>query len=249
MKICAAQTKSVKGDIQNNIENHLKLIDLAVHNRADIIIFPELSLTGYEPSLSKVLATDQNDNRFNEFQRISNTQKMTIGIGIPTKSKEGVCISLVLFQPHHIRKKYSKKYLHPDENEFFTSYESFPTLMIDEPQIAFAICYELSVTEHAENAFKKGASIYMASVAKFVNGVNKANKRLSEIAQKYSMTVLMSNCVGQSDGQVCGGKTSIWNANGLLVAQLNDVDQGLLIFDTVTQEVIERYYNNGTIVE
>ena len=244
MKICVAQTRPVKGNIQINIENHQKLIELAVHNRADIIIFPELSLTGYEPSLSKELATDQNDNRFNEFQRISNAQQITIGVGIPTKNNEGICISMVLFQPHQTRQMYSKHYLHPDENDFFISGESFPDLLTDIPQIAFAICYELSIPEHVENAFQKGASIYIASVAKFVNGIDKAIKRLSEIAQKYSMTVLMSNCVGQSDGQACGGKTSIWNNQGLLLAQLNDVDQGLLIIDTVTQEVVEKYYNN-----
>jgi predicted amidohydrolase len=249
MKICVAQTRSVKGNIQDNIENHLKLIDVATQNRVDVIIFPELSLTGYEPSLSKKLATDQNDNRFNEFQRISNTQKITIGLGIPTKSNGGTCISMVLFQPHHPRQMYSKQYLHPDENDFFISGKSFPDLIFDKPQIAFAICYELSVAEHAKDAFNNGASIYIASVAKFVTGVDKAIKRLSEIAEKYSMIVLMSNCVGQSDGQACGGKTSIWNNKGLLVAQLNDVDQGLLIIDSVTHEIIEKYYNNGSIVE
>ena len=52
MKICAAQTRPVKGNIQQNIENHKKLINLAVVNGADIIIFPELSITGYEPELA-----------------------------------------------------------------------------------------------------------------------------------------------------------------------------------------------------
>ena len=69
MKICAAQTKPVKGDIQSNIDNHKKIIAMAVSNGADIIIFPELSLTGYEPELSKELATSQNDSRFDVFQK------------------------------------------------------------------------------------------------------------------------------------------------------------------------------------
>ena len=93
--------------------------------------------------------------------------------------------------------------------------------------IALAICYELSVPEHAENAFKSGAEIYIASVAKSVNGVDQAIKRLSDIASKYSMTVLMSNCVGQADGEECGGKTSIWNNKGLLVGQLDTVGRHL----------------------
>jgi len=58
MKICVAQTRPVKGDIQSNIENHKKFIDLAVSGGADTIIFPELSLTGYEPELAKELATN-----------------------------------------------------------------------------------------------------------------------------------------------------------------------------------------------
>ena len=40
MKICVAQTKPVKGDIKSNIDDHKKLIDLAVSNKADLIIFP-----------------------------------------------------------------------------------------------------------------------------------------------------------------------------------------------------------------
>ncbi len=85
MKICVAQTKPVKGDIQRNIENHKKLIDMAASHGADIIIFPELSLTGYEPTLAKELATTQDDSRFDDFQQISDRRQITIGIGVPTK--------------------------------------------------------------------------------------------------------------------------------------------------------------------
>jgi predicted amidohydrolase len=220
MKICVAQTRPIKGDIQSNIDHHKKLIDLAISNGADIVIFPELSLTGYEPKLAKALATNQDDRRFDDFQKISNTQQMTIGVGVPTKNNTGVCISMVLFQPHQARRMYSKKYLHPDEEEFFVSGQNFPSLKINKIDIALAICYELSVPDHAEKAFKSGAEIYIASVAKSVNGVNKASKRLSDIAHKYSMTVLMSNCVGQSEDFESAGKTAIWNDKGLLVGQL-----------------------------
>lgn len=240
MKICAVQTRPIKGDIQSNIDNHKKLIDLAVSNGAEAVIFPELSLTGYEPELSKELATSQDDSRFDDFQKISNTKQITIGVGVPTKNDTGICISMILFQPHKARQTYSKKYLHPDEEEFFISGQSFTGLKINKTNIALAICYELSVSEHSEKAFKSGAKIYIASVAKFVNGVDKAIKRLADIANKYSMTVLMSNCVGQSDGQECAGKTSIWNNKGLLVGQLNDTDEGIIIFDTDTQELIEK---------
>ena len=240
MKICVAQTRPITGDIQSNIDNHKRLIDLAISNGADIVIFPELSLTGYEPKLSKELATNQDDSRFDDFQVISNTRQITIGVGVPTKHHSGICISLVLFQPQKARQTYSKKYLHSDENEFFISGQSFACLRVHKINIALAICYELSVPEHVENAFRSGAEIYLASVAKTVSGVEKAIKRLSDIAEEYSMPVLMSNCIGQSDGDECGGKSSIWNNKGLLVGQLSDTNEGVLIIDTNTQAVIER---------
>jgi predicted amidohydrolase len=240
MKICVTQTRPIKGDVQSNIDNHKKLIDLAVANGADTVIFPELSITGYEPELSKELATNQDDVRFDDFQKIADTRRITIGVGVPTRTNTGICISMVLFQPDKIRQTYSKQYLHPDEEEFFISGESSVGLIGGKTNIALAICYELSVPEHSENAYKNGAEIYIASAVKSVSGVDNAIKRLSEIASKYSMTVLMSNCVGQSGGYHCGGKTSIWNNSGLLIAQLDDTNEGIIIIDIDTQELIEK---------
>ena len=80
MKICVAQTRPIKGDIQSNIHNHKKLIDLAVSSGAEIVIFPELSLTGYEPTLAKELAINEDDSRLDDFQKISDTQQITIGV-------------------------------------------------------------------------------------------------------------------------------------------------------------------------
>ncbi len=47
MKIAAAQISSVLGDMEKNIGHHLKYCDEAIKNKADMIVFPELSLTGY----------------------------------------------------------------------------------------------------------------------------------------------------------------------------------------------------------
>lgn len=242
MKICVAQTRPIKGDIQSNIDNHKKLIDLAVFHGADIVIFSELSITGYEPELSKELATNQDDSRFDDFQMIADTKQITIGVGVPTKNNTGICISMILFQPHKARQTYSKKYLHSDEEEFFISGQSFTGLIGNKINIALAICYELSVPEHSENAFKSRAEFYIASVVKSVNQVDKAIERLSDIATKYSMTVLMSNCVGHSGGMECGGRTSIWNNKGLLVGQLDDTNEGVVIIDTDTQKLIKKQY-------
>jgi predicted amidohydrolase len=238
MKICVAQTRPITGDIQSNIDNHKKLIDLAVANGTDTVIFPELSLTGYEPKLAKELATDQDDSRFDDFQKISDTKQITIGVGVPIKNKTGNCISMVIFQPHQARQMYSKQYLHTDEEPFFVSGQQFTGLIGARANIAPAICYELSVPEHSENAFKSGAEIYIASVAKSASGVEKASHSLADIAGKYSMTVLMSNCVGPCDDFESGGRSSVWNDQGGLVGQLDDTSEGILVYDIDSQALI-----------
>jgi predicted amidohydrolase len=239
MKIGVAQTQPVKGDIQKNIENHKELISHAISAGADMIIFPELSITGYEPELAKELATTQDDNKFDDFQKISDTNHITIGVGAPTKKDNGVCISMIVFQPEKPRQTYSKKYLHVDEEAFFVSGENFSAL-VNGTNIALAICYELSIPAHSENAAASGAETYIASAVKTRSGAEKAVKTLADIGKKYSMTVLFSNCIGQSGGYDCAGNTSIWNNEGLLLAQLNSTNEGILIIDTDTQEITER---------
>ena len=104
-------------------------------------------------------------------------------------------------------------------------------LLGPQKNMALAICYELSEPEHAENAYRRGAQIYCASVAKTVPGVEKAIPRLSEIANQYSMITFMSNCVGDFDGGISGGRSSVWDNKGILIGQLDNKNEGLLISD------------------
>lgn len=240
MKICVAQTRPIKGDIQSNIDNHKKLIDLAISSGANMVVFPELSITGYEPQLANELATHKEDNRFDDFQKISDTKQITIGVGVPIKTPTGIYISLAIFQPQKAKQLYSKQYLHSDEEPFFVSGSNTTSLINIETNIALAICYELSVPQHSEDAYKSGAEVYVASVVKSVGGVEKAIQNLADIAKKYAMTVLMANCIGECDGYECGGKTSIWNNKGILVGQLNDTHEGILMIDMNTQQITQQ---------
>lgn len=208
---------------------------------ADAILFPELSLTGYEPTLAQELAIHPHDDaRLNDFQRLSNANDLTIGIGMPTKNGAGICISMILFQPQKERQIYSKKYLYPDEEEFFISGRNFPCLQIENTGVGLAICYELSIPEHAQTAFEHGAKLYVACVAKSAKGAANASKRLVDIARQYAVPVMMSNCVGPSDNFESAGKSSVWNADGLLLGQLDNANEGFIIYNRQDQEVITR---------
>lgn len=239
MKICVVQTRPIKGEIDKNIEIHKKFIDLAIFKGADMIFFPELSLTGYEPKLAKNLATTQDDTRFDPFQKVSDSHNITVGVGMPIKSNSEILISMIIFQPDQSRQTYSKQILHSDEFPYFINGQQQVILTTENKKIAPAICYESLQHEHAESVFRNGVEIYIASVAKSANGVAKAFKHYPDIAKKYSMTVLMSNCLGPCDDFESVGKSAIWNKDGLLVGQINKTTEGILLYDTDTEKVIE----------
>jgi predicted amidohydrolase len=236
MKLCSAQIQPIKGDIENNIQKHISFINRSIENGAEIIIFPELSLTGYEPTLAKTLATTQNDSRLDIFQEISDAKRIIIGVGIPTIQSIGICISMIIFQAQIPRQTYSKQILHANEYPYFINGNSQIFITKNKHKIAPAICFESLQIEHSSYASQNGTTIYFSSVAKSAKGVEKAFQHYSEIAKNFNMTVLMVNCIGQSDDFVSTGNSAVWNNDGILIAQLNDSDEGLLIFDTETQK-------------
>ena len=199
MRICIAQTKPIKGNVPANIEVHKSFIDLALKYNAEAIFFPELSLTGYEPELSKKLATHQNDKRLDIFQETSDKNKIIIGLGLPTATESKIRISMIIFEPNKPRQTYSKQQLHSDEFPYFENGVEQVIIKTDDRNIAPAICYESLQPTHAENAFKLGADVYLASVAKPAKGLEKAYDHYPRVANQYAMAVLMSNCVGFCD--------------------------------------------------
>lgn len=238
MKISVAQIKAVKGDIEQNLKNHIHFIEKALSMKADMIVFPELSLTGYELELAEKLKTTHADKRLDPLQELSNQNNIIIGVGLPTGEGSHTYISMIIFQPHQERITYSKQYLYPPEKEFFTAGNQPLAIHIDkETIVAPAICYELANKEHQETARKNGATIYVVSVLNSVNGIDADIKKLSRIARKYRMTTFMSNYVGVSGEYECAGKSSIWNNEGELLAQLDDQTEGLVMYDTQSRKI------------
>lgn len=240
MNICIAQTKPFKGDFEQNFRVHKRCIEVAVEQQAAIIIFPELSLTGYEPDLAGELATTQADERLDAFQEMSDQGSIIIGVGMPTRKEGKLAISMIIFQPNQERITYSKQFLFPTELEIFSPGTNSVFLNLDNGLVvAPAICYELSNPEHAAKASSNNASIYIASVLNSVGGVDADMQKLSSIAKQYGMTVFMANYIGESGGYVCAGKSSIWNKEGLLIAQMDNRTEGLLSYNTAAASVKE----------
>jgi predicted amidohydrolase len=182
------------------------------------------------------------DSRLDCFQDISNDKGITIGVGVPLNTEGGVTISMVIFKPHQSRQVYSKKYIYASELPFFVEGQN-DTTFIEGTKTALAICYELSVPQHAEDAAKNGAEYYIASVVE--DTVDKAIGKLSATAAKYNMMVLMANAVGQTGAYLCDGKSSVFDRDGQLLGQLDTINEGILILNTKTKGITKITYKKA----
>ena len=240
MRIGVVQTRPVKGDIAANLADAQQWASLAVERGVDLLVFPELSMTGYEPSLAGKLATTAEDERFAGLQRMSDRYGIVLGAGVPIRVEEGVQIGMVIFRPDAPRLVYAKQYLHADELAFFVAGKEQVFLSLDDHKVALAICYELSVPEHSVNAYSNRADIYVASVAKTAEGMEKAIGILEGIACTYSMTVLVANSIGLCEDGMCAGGSVVINDQGEVIAELFDDEEAMLIYDTGTGQTAVR---------
>lgn len=237
MKICLAQIKPIKGDVTANLIKHKTFIERSLSLQTSAIFFPELSLTGYEPKLAQKLAFYPDDSRLDEFQEISNRENILIGMGLPIKSDSRIFISMIIIQPGKQRVIYSKQELHSDELPFFEKGSEQLVIKIGKNQISPAICYESLQPAHANMAFQRCSDIYLASVAKSQSGVKKGISHYSKIANEYNMQVLMVNCVGNCDNFTGAGQSAVWTKKGICAGNLNENEEGILMFDTETEKV------------
>lgn len=220
MKICLAQSQSIKGACAQNIQNHLQLVHQAIEQEADLILFPELSITNYEPELAEELAISLEDDLLEPFQEYSNQYQITIAVGMPLKQVHGITISLVIFQPQQPRSSYAKQQLHEDEQSFFVEGEEEFLLNCKGERIAFGICYESLQPAHLAKAKEQGATVYLASVAKEEKGMEKAHSYFAEKAAAHQIPIGLVNNVGPADSFVGVGQSAFWNKRGELVTQL-----------------------------
>src|SRR5688572_14357462 len=121
MKIAAAQIRSFAQDTEANIGNHIRMIELAAKQEVSLIVFPEMSLTGYELELAEFMAFDKNDQRLTVFIEMAVQNKMMIVVGAPIKIGGELYIGSFIFAPDATAHIYTKQYLHTGEEVYFSS--------------------------------------------------------------------------------------------------------------------------------
>ncbi|MCP4326369.1 MAG: carbon-nitrogen hydrolase family protein [Psychromonas sp.] len=233
-KFAIAQVASMKGDVESNIATHLKAIIKASELGVSYLVFPELSLTGYEPELASKLAFSKSDKRLNPLINASVKYNVTIAVGAPLVSDGLPEIGLIIISPTNEIETYSKMNLHPGEDNYFIQGDQHHYVEISATKIVNAICADSNNSDHVEYCLEIGASVYIAGVLISETGYSADTTALKNYAKKFNILVAMANHNRATGIWQPIGKSAIWSNTGLL-AQANENQDALLVAEKLDE--------------
>ncbi|WAT02832.1 carbon-nitrogen hydrolase family protein [Rouxiella chamberiensis] len=218
--LAAAQISCLAGNIEVNIERHAQAVAQAAKSDVDLLIFPELSLTGYELELARKLGLTLQDPRLEILRSQAKIHNMTIVVGAPLGCTDGdaLYIGAVVFSPDGTLYSYTKQYLHADEDAFFTPGQGGPQLSVADKTLGIAICADIAEPSHPQYAADHGADIYAAGVLISKPGYDKDSSMMRGYAEMHGMTVVMANHCAPTGGWSPAGKSVIWSELGHVIA-------------------------------
>lgn len=228
--IAAAQSMSVPGDISRNVAHHLRLGTIAAEHGTQLLVFPELSLTGYELAIARSKAVRPDSSDLDPLRDLATHAHMTVVAGAPVlNEKNELHIAALAIQPDGSVLTHTKEHVHQSEEEVFTSGPGGPALLVKDTSVALAICADATHPQHAASAAARGANVYAVGVMIDENGYARKVALLRNYAMEHRMAVLMANYSGATGGSVSAGKSALWSEDGQLVAASMGTEEALVI--------------------
>ncbi|EEZ39014.1 carbon-nitrogen hydrolase family protein [Photobacterium damselae] len=238
IRFALAQHKAIKGNIKENLNRHKQFCSKAAQLGADIITFPELSLTGYEPSLLNDLAIDMSSTHVHELSQFAVSNSIVVIAGCPIKSGQSKpYIGAIICHPSGEVDFYSKQYLHQGESEFCVAGSVNYFFNVNKIKIALAVCADFTEPRHQSDAFTEKAVVYLVSALISKEGFSQDSALLSRIAIKIRTPVLLSNFLGKTGDWDTAGKCSVWDKEGNAVVQGSPSEEGLTLC-TIENDII-----------
>ncbi|MBK7002716.1 MAG: carbon-nitrogen hydrolase family protein [Rhodoferax sp.] len=232
IRIAGAQSISVAGDIAANVQTHTRFIAAAHHAQIDLLVFPELSLCGYELPLLQDCVLLPSDCRLAAIRDMVAKTKMTVVVGASVANGVGMApaIGAITFFADGRHFVYRKQHLHPGEERFAS--KGIAENRTDELRgrtFSLAICADTAHASHAQGAAMAGASLYLAGVLVSETGYAADSAMLQHYAATLGLGVLMANHGGPTGGYVSAGKSAFWSPGGKLVVQAPGVGRVLVV--------------------
>jgi NAD+ synthase (glutamine-hydrolysing) len=227
MKIALAQINPIVGDLAGNTELILAAAREAHAAGADILLTPELALTGYPPEdlLLRPAFLQQCKQAIGRF--IDELDGITLIVGHPSGvAGDEVFNSASVIRDGNLLGRYDKLLLPNnavfDEVRYFTPGFSPLVFEQDGVQVGIAICEDIWDTEPAAAARDEGAEILLVLNASPFHQAKQETRR--EVArqrvEENGIPLVYCNLVGGQDELVFDGHSFALNKSGELVLQV-----------------------------
>lgn len=229
--LAAAQTLSQPGDLSANIERHCAFVRTAAAAGVELLLFPELSLSGYEPERVAGCVVDPAGPLLAPLRALAHRHRMILVLGAPLASaNERPHIGAIVLFADGSHAVYHKRHLHSGEERWASAGAAdaacFP---LGTERFALSICADSSNDQHATAAAATGASLYLAGVLLSENAYPGDCAKLQQHAATHGYAVLMANHGGDSGGYVAAGRSAFWDETGRLVGATPGRGEQLLV--------------------
>lgn len=251
--VAVAQIDCVLGDLKRNIEKHISYIQSAIKEKASLILFPELSLTGYtlRDINIDVAVNPFKSKLFDDFKKLSKEIIIIVG-GVEEGENFAIYNSAFVFEDgevkHIHRKIYPPTYGMFEEMRYFSSGRNVRAFDTKLGRIGVLICEDLWHISLPYLLAIDGATV-IAGLAASPTRISGESDELTNYkinsehhrtyARLLSVYLLFSNRVGYEDGVNFWGGSEVVNSDGEVVAVAKLFEEDL-IFAEVDFNTIER---------
>lgn len=255
MQISLAQINPIVGDLEGNREKILRAIREAEAREDDLIVFPELSLTGYPPEDLLLYPYFIEKTAFYLETIAREVRSISAVVGFPRKNSEGgeksLFNSAALIQNGKIVGYYDKILLPTydvfDERRYFQPGKHVPIWEIKGKKVAITICEDiwgssdwLRYANYDDNPLlklllKKPDVVVNLSSSPY--SLNKPNIRLDVVknaAKSIRAPLYLCNQVGGNDCLIFDGNSLVVDSEGNLLAQGKGFEEDTVIVGTST---------------
>ena len=209
--IAVAQPRVEPYDVAVNAARHAAAVRAAA---ARVVVFPEMSLTGYELDAPTV---EPDDPRLAPLVEACAATDTVALVGAPV---EGPYIAMLAIDGKGARVAYRKQHPHTSEERFLPG-PAPEVLEVDGWRLGLAICRDTGVAAHVAETAALGINAYVAGVVDTPAAEAVMAERARRVNQEYGVWVAVSSFAGPTGGGYAdtAGRSGIWAPDGRIEAR------------------------------
>jgi predicted amidohydrolase len=222
LTVAVAQPRSLPDDVAANAVAHAAAVREA---GARVVVFPELSLTGYELDAPAVAPDDP---RLGPIVEACAEMGSVALIGSPVLGDETAdaasghrCIGILAVDASGVRVVYRKMWLGGAETGMFAAGGEPAAIDIDGHRLGLAVCRDTGIPKHAIDTVALGIDGYVAGVLETEEDAGVPAQRSARIARDHGVWVAIASFAGSTGGgyERAAGRSIIRAADGSVAAE------------------------------